>query len=238
MSGPFSDRLQDPELMDQPELDRALHAHALRGLGRINRVSSSASILWHEIMDLASKEPRRPIRVLDLATGGGDLPIELARRAHRAGLEIEIEGCDVSPVAVGFATRAAHASSVPVRFFPLDALNDPLPAAYDIVMCSLFLHHLTDGDAVRLLRRMAEAAGSLVLVNDLLRSRFGYWLAWAGCRVLSRSPIVHHDGPASVRAAFRLEEVRAMADRAGLSGARLGRRWPWRFLLSWSRRRS
>jgi 2-polyprenyl-3-methyl-5-hydroxy-6-metoxy-1,4-benzoquinol methylase len=221
--------------MDQPGLDQAVHSQALRGLGRINRVSASSSILWPAIASLASRDTRRPIRVLDLATGGGDVPISLARRARRAGFDVGIEGCDISPVAVAFAARAAEAAGVAVRFFPLDALNEALPEGYHIVTCSLFLHHLAEDDAVRLLRKMAEAARCMILVNDLLRSRAGYWLAWTGCRALSRSPIVHHDGPASVRAAFRLEEVRTLAERAGLNGIRLERRWPWRFLLSWSR---
>jgi SAM-dependent methyltransferase len=229
----LADRRRQPELMDQPELDRAEHSRALRGLRRINRVSSSASILWPEIARLARREERR-IRVLDLATGGGDVPISLAHRARRAGLEIGIEGCDISPTAVGFAARAAHAAGVLVRFFRLDALNEPLPEGFDVVTCCLFLHHLADEDAARLLGAMAGAARSTVLVNDLLRSRVGYWLAWTGCRLLSRSPIVHHDGPVSVRAAFRPEEVHALAERAGLEGVRLERRWPCRFLLSWS----
>jgi SAM-dependent methyltransferase len=223
--------------MDQPGLEQRAHSQALLGLRRINRVSASASILWPEIARLARDAGRRPIRVLDLATGGGDVPIGLARRARRAGLEIAIEGCDISPTAVAFAAQAADAAGVPLRFFPLDTLNEPFPGGYDIVTCSLFLHHLAEEEAIRLLEAMAGAVRSAILVNDLLRSRVGYWLAWAGCRVLSRSPIVHHDGPASVRSAFRLEEMRSLAERAGLAGFRLERRWPCRFLLSWSRGR-
>ena len=221
--------------MDQPGLGAVEHAAALMGLGRINRVSGSAAILWPAIESLARRNPGRAIRVLDLATGGGDVPIMLARRARRAGLDVAIEGCDISPVAVAFAARSANEAAVPVRFFRLDALNEPLPEGHDVVTCSLFLHHLDDDEALRLLRKMAEAARSTVLVNDLLRSRVGYWLAWTGCRLLSRSPIVHHDGPASVRAAFSLAEAGELAQRAGLDGVRLSRRWPWRFLLSWSR---
>jgi hypothetical protein len=122
-----------------------------------------------------------------------------------------------------------------VRFFRLDALGDPLPADFDVLSCSLFLHHLAEDDAVGLLRRMAQAARRMVLVNDLIRSPLGYVLAWCGCRLLSRSPVVHFDGPASVAAAFTLGEARALADRAGLAGAVLTRHWPERFLLTWSR---
>lgn len=229
----IAQRCRRPEIMDQPGLDATAHAAALRGLGRINRLSRSASILWPSIAGLAQK---LPIRVLDLASGGGDVPIGLARRARRAGLEVRIAGCDVSPVAVAFATRAASEAGVEVPFFRLDALNEPIPDDYNIVMCSLFLHHLEEDAAVGLLRAMAGAARSMVLVNDLLRSTAGLRLAQAGCLLLSGSPIVRHDGPASVRAAFNLAEVRELAARAGLEGARLVRRWPCRFLLLWSRR--
>lgn len=222
--------------MDQPGLDEAQHLRALRGLGRINRVSRSAGILWPAIAGEARQGGGEPLRVLDLASGGGDVAIGLARRARRAGLRVAIEGCDVSPAAVAFASRSAEAAGVGVRFFQLDALKDALPEGFDVLTCSLFLHHLSDDEAVELLGRMAAAARRAILINDLERSTVGYALAWAGCRLLSRSPIVHHDGPASVRAAFTGEEALGLARRAGLAEARLTRHWPWRFLLRWSRR--
>jgi|SRR5579885_3000232 SAM-dependent methyltransferase len=232
----FSNRRRTPELMDQPGLGAIAHTRALRGLGRINRVSRSASIIWPAIAGLWSRRRPQPVRVLDLATGGGDIPIELAKRARRAGMDLRIEGCDVSSVAISFAARAAEGAGVSVRFFRLDALGEPFPEGFDVLTCSLFLHHLDEDDAVGLLRKMADAARSTIVINDLLRSRIGYGIAWAGCRLLSRSPIVHHDGPVSVRGAFRLGEVRSLAERAGLDGVRVEPRWPWRFLLSWSRR--
>jgi len=56
-----------------------------------------------------------------------------------------------------------------------------------------------------------------------------------GCRLLSRSPIVHFDGPVSVQGAFRMDEALDLAARAGLDGATIRRSWPERFLLSWHR---
>jgi 2-polyprenyl-3-methyl-5-hydroxy-6-metoxy-1,4-benzoquinol methylase len=120
-----------------------------------------------------------------------------------------------------------------VEFFQLDVLEDAWPESrYDVVMNSLFLHHLSEEGVLRLLVRMREAGG-LVVVDDLLRTRAGYWLAWLGCRLLSRSPVVHFDGPVSVESAFSVAEVMALAERAGLSGAGLRRHWPERFLLTW-----
>jgi SAM-dependent methyltransferase len=233
--GAQSQRERRPELMDQPGLDPGEHARALRGLGRINRASRSDAILWPWIARVAEESRQGPVRVLDLACGGGDVAIALARRAAASGLDVRIEGCDLSAVAVEFAARAAQRAGVPVRFAVLDALSDPIPDGCDVVACSLFLHHLALEQAESLLRKMAAAAGRLVLVNDLLRGRLGYALAWTGCRLFSRSAVVHHDGPASVRAAFTMQEMAALARRSGLERAILTRHWPERFLLCWSR---
>jgi SAM-dependent methyltransferase len=230
------ERRRRPELMDQPGLDPAEHARALIGLRRINRVSQSAAMYWPDLRRLAEAKPGGPLRVLDVATGGGDVPMALARRAIRRGLDFAIEGCDKSATAVQFASAQAAACALPVRFFALDVLNDDIPAGFDAIMSSLFLHHLGAREAALLLERMARAAGKLIMINDLLRGPIEYAMAWAGCRLLSRSPVVWHDGPASVRAAFTMSEVRDLASEAGLEHVKLTRHWPGRFLLSWRRR--
>jgi SAM-dependent methyltransferase len=220
-----------PELMDWPGLAPAEHRTALAALARINRLSFSAEALWPPIAGLA-RTAGRPLRVLDVATGSGDVPARLWAKARRAGIAVEIAGCDVSPTAVEEATRHGHSH---VRFFTHNAIRDPLPEGFDVVTCSLFLHHLSDDEAVTVLRRMRDGAGRLVLVNDLARSRFNYLAVWLACHLTTRSRVVRFDGPASVRSAFTPAEALALAERAGLTGARAARRFPCRFLLSWSR---
>ena len=122
-----------------------------------------------------------------------------------------------------------------MRFYRLDALHDLIPAEYDALVCSLFLHHLDEPAAVELLGRMGRATNRLVLVNDLTRSRFGLILAQIGTQILSRSKVVHVDGPRSVRGAFTPDEALKMAERAGLRGATIGHRWPARYLLAWEK---
>jgi len=224
-----------PELMDDPRLDDRRHGRALAGLRRLNRLAGTARRLWSELR----REPGKadPIRVLDVACGGGDLVLDLARFARASGRGLRCDGCDLSPVAVRFASEAAHRSGYESSFFALDALRDPFPTGYDFLVTSLFLHHLDDGDVTKLLARMAASARRGILVSDLERTRGGYVLAWLAPRAISRSPIVHHDGPVSVRGAFRQEEIRALAVAAGLEGFRLLQVWPERFLLRWTRER-
>ena len=229
-------RCRQPELMDQPGLDLTEHRQALQGLRRINNVSRPSSVLWPAIARLARRKEAngRPVRVLDLATGGGDTPIALDRRARRAGLNLEIEGCDINPQAVDYAQEQARAHKANVRFFVLDAVHDILPSDYDVLTCSLFLHHLDETDAITLLRQMGNAARRLVLVDDLVRSRWGYLMAVVGCHLLSGSRVVHVDGPISVAGAFTPSEALSLAEQAGLQGATLTRHWPQRYLLTWN----
>ena len=65
-----------PEIMDQPDLRPARHVGALNGLARFNWWSGSAGILWRPLRDLA-RRLGRPMRVLDAASGGGDVPLRL-----------------------------------------------------------------------------------------------------------------------------------------------------------------
>jgi 2-polyprenyl-3-methyl-5-hydroxy-6-metoxy-1,4-benzoquinol methylase len=255
MSFSLKHRDRQPELMDNPALDELQHRHALRGLRRVNAFSRSTAILWPTICEVAQWHsehpglserpghlglperpglPGRPVRILDIACGGGDLAVNLASRANRSAIEVEIEGCDISPLAVQLATELATQRQLDnVQFVQVDAIHGELDGPYDIVMCSLFLHHLPEDEVRCLLLRMKELATHRVLINDLRRTRLGYALAWGGCRLLTRSSIVHTDGPLSVRAAFSLGEVRRFADECGLTGATLTTHWPQRFLLNW-----
>lgn len=229
----FAERRLEPELMDQPGLDESLHIEALQGLAAVNKISRNAAALWKRIQPLAAKKSGEPFRILDIACGGGDTAIALAQRARRGGLSVEVAGCDISETAMAHARNSAQQANVPVEFFNADVVNAPLPEKYDVICCSLFLHHLTEDQAVGLLRNMKQAARQLVLVSDLSRNRLGYLLAWCGVRILTRSPVCRVDGPLSVSAAFTPSEARQLADKAGLTGATLSYQWPQRYLLQW-----
>lgn len=229
----MQNRCRIAELMDDPGLDPAQHDAALRGLGRINRLSRTLERVTRTIQAETGPAAKGPLKILDIASGGGDLALGLSRFAKNRGLPWEVSGADISPHAVEHAGQKAAAMGLQTQFYVLDAVNQPVPQPYDVVMCSLFLHHLGEEEAGKLLKNMAAAAGRLVLIDDLLRSRTGYRLAWLGCRLLSRSPIVHHDGPASVKSAFQTHEVAQLANAAGLQNHQITRHWPERFTLTW-----
>jgi hypothetical protein len=161
---------------------------------------------------------------------------ELYRLARRSGLgadDIELHACDFSARALEMAQSAAAAEEVPLKVHLVDVLRGSLPIQADVVMNSLFLHHFSDDDVRQILEKLRAAAERLLLVEDLLRTQLGYALCFIGIHALSRSKVVHVDGLLSVRAAFRCDEIRQLAARAGLAGARIERHWPERFLIAW-----
>ena len=233
----LSRRDRQPELMDQPGLDEDSHRRALEGLRTTNSICRTAQVVWRGIRDAdILSNSGRSLRILDIAAGGGDVLLGIAQLATRSGIVMEAHGCDINATAVDHAQSAARRSGIPnVRFFQFNALVDPLPTDYDLLMCTLFLHHLSEQDASQLLRHMAQAARQGVLVDDLRRTRFGYFYAWLGGRLITRSRIVHVDGPLSVRAAYTIEEVRQLTSNAGMQDAHFRRHWPERFLMFWKK---
>lgn len=230
-------RVRVDERMDDPALDAAAHDLALAGLARLNCWSRSHWLLWNGIAEVAREvnAEGRALRVIDLATGSGDGPIAMAVRAARAGLDIQWTLCDASTHALEVAARGAERAGVRADFVQADAVARGLPCRGDLVTCSLFLHHCERGQAVAVMRHMAEAAHIAVGITDLDRTRTGLALAWLGSRVLSRSPIVHFDATASVRAAWSRTEALSIAEDAGLHGARVARALPERWRLWWRR---
>lgn len=219
--------------MDDPGLPEAEHQLALAGLARLNRWSRGEAGLWHELRAESRKLPSRPLRVLDIATGSGDLPIRLAQRARAARLPIHFSACDLSATALAVAVRAADEAQMSIRFFQLDAVLEAIPTDFDVIMVSLFLHHLPDDQIVQLLAKLGQAAQRMVLVNDLARSWWNLGAVYFASRLLSRSSVVHFDGPVSVRAAFTKAELAELALRAGLTTAEVRSQFPARWQLVW-----
>jgi 2-polyprenyl-3-methyl-5-hydroxy-6-metoxy-1,4-benzoquinol methylase len=215
--------------MDDPAIDPGEHERALRGLARLNRLSGIDRTVWRELRRIAGG---RPLRVLDIAAGSGDLAISLARRAGRTDVPFEFSACDLSELAVERTRHRAADAGAEVGAFRLDALRDQLPEDHDVVMCHLFLHHLDGPDIADLLARMHAAARRAVLITDLERTRVAYALAFLASRLVTRSPVVRTDALLSVRAALTPGELRSLAHEAGFTSPRIRRVIPARMILT------
>jgi SAM-dependent methyltransferase len=237
-------RVREPELMDDPGLPAADHRAALDALATLNAFSGTAAQLARSLSDLAAGAPssRRPLRVVDVACGGGDLTLAVEKRLRRrlgrrgataaaANPAVEFLGIDFSQRAIERA-RGLAAGEGRVEFAVRDVLTAGCPPC-DLVISSLFLHHLDDGHAADVLRSMATAARLGGAVSDLVRSPAGLFLATVATTLLVRSRVARIDGPLSVRAARTPAEYRELLERAGIPQATIRRTWPERVVLEW-----
>lgn len=225
----LSTRQLQPELMDSPDVDVIAHEQALKGLCRINTISCAASAAWSPIRELAKKSTRAPLRILDVASGSGDTVIQIKQKSEKEKIPITIAGCDKSETAVQCARKNAASAKADAEFFQFDISQDVLPETYDVIMCSLFLHHLTREDALRWMRTLKNSGAKTVIINDLERSALGFAAAFIGSRILTRSPIVHFDAVQSVRNAFSAREMKQLALEAGWKNFTIRKIWPFRF---------
>jgi len=216
--------------MDDPALPAADHDRALAGLARLNALSRASAPVARALT--RANLPRDP-HILDIATGSGDVALALARSLSRAGLAPRFTLADISAHALNRAAERFRRAKIDATTIKLDATTDELPPA-DAVVCTLFLHHLTEDDARALLSNAASSATRLLAVADLRRSPFGSLLARAVPRLVTRSPVVHTDAARSAAAAFNRQELAAIARNAGLAGFSISRAVPSRMLLTWS----
>ncbi len=229
----LSKRNRLPEWMDQPDIDPALHHHALKGLARLNYFSNGAGVLWKPIFNLANKRNLTNLSMLDVATGSGDIPIALSEKAFRSNINIDFSVVDKSPFAIKLVQSKCKTSNIKMECLEMDVLDGPAFPEHDIIICSLFLHHLDNGEAIKLMQRMAQSARIAIFINDLERSWLNWNMVWVSSHLLTRSPVVHMDGPRSVAGAFTAKEALKLASDAGLKEAEVQSCFPCRFLLSW-----
>jgi len=188
-------RSLEPERLDVENPPRELVEGSYRFLSFVNRRLGGVRATRLAFEEFARGwGAERRIRVLDVASGAGEIPGALARWDPR----LEFTCLDV---------RADPMGRVGVRG---DALRLPFgDGTFDYVTTSLFLHHLDDDAAARALREFDRVARRGLVMNDLLRRRRLYW--WTKFFTLFGNEIVRNDGPLSVLKSFTVEELRRLA---------------------------
>jgi ubiquinone/menaquinone biosynthesis C-methylase UbiE len=205
-------RAQEDEIMDDLSRPEQEFSDAYRELTITNRWLGGIRAIERFLPSMPN-----PL-ILDVAAGGCDVSEALTKR-----ISCRIVVLDRNPRGLKLATR-----SLPVV---ADALELPFQdQTFDVVMASLFFHHLSSEDCVRVLAHMWRVTKRLVLVNDLHRHRVAHFSIKALIALFSKSTMFRHDAPASVRRSFRPKELTDIARQAGVPGT-VYRSFPYRLVL-------
>jgi ubiquinone/menaquinone biosynthesis C-methylase UbiE len=205
------------ERLDGPLDDRAVLVGNLRDLRRVNRYLGGVALSAYGLDRLADGRPE--LTLLDVGTGGADIPLALVRAWRRDGRRLRVVGLDSRPEVLAAAVEAdprlAEIDGLELRVGDGRALPYP-DASFDVAHVSLVVHHLEPDGAVALLRELRRVARLGVVVNDLARGRLAWLGAWLLAYSLTRNPFTRHDAPMSVRRAYTLDEAADLLTAAGL----------------------
>jgi 2-polyprenyl-3-methyl-5-hydroxy-6-metoxy-1,4-benzoquinol methylase len=202
----------EPELMDRPQpVSQELETDLLN-LVSLNRHFGSHRLVRGFLARWFT--PDRSYRVLDLATGAGDIPRVIADWARQHEISVRIDAVDANPSTLEIA-RKLSADYSEIQFLRDNVLGYQSRESYDLVCCSLALHHFSEADATRLLHRCRELSHRFVLVADLERSVATLAGVYALTALIYREPMTQFDGRLSARRAFSFAEFHALAEAAG-----------------------
>lgn len=204
------------ELLDGPAPFSELEA-SFSDISRLNRYFGGSWVTRSHLVRLLGKRRGEAITVLDVGSGGADIPIHLVRWARRSGRRLRVIALDRNRQILEVARRRA-AAYPEISFVQADGLRLPVRAGgVDAAISSLTLHHLEPEAAPSLLAEMARISRLGFVVNDLMRSRLAYALIWLTTRLFAWNRMSRHDGPLSVLRAYTAGEIVALAGRAGIS---------------------
>lgn len=221
-------RSHEPEILDLRPLAPDEVAPTCEFLAAINWIGSARAI--RNDLRRFARSWDAPITILDVASGGGDVPRALARWARAEGIPLSIVCLDRSVEVTAWA-RSKSARDPLITFVRGDARSIPFrPQSFDYVICSLFLHHLDDDAVVSLLRSADRLAIRGVVFCDLIRRRRAF--LWAKVLTLFGNAVVRNDGPLSIRRAFTLDEISRLAALADIPWTRIRPVVGHHFLLS------
>jgi ubiquinone/menaquinone biosynthesis C-methylase UbiE len=220
-------RSEEAELLDARAHDPDELAANFRDIRRVNRLlGGTATVLRHLPALLDRVPPGQPVTVLDLATGSADIPLAIHHWAARRGLTLAIIASDASDEMLALAKE--QIAGVPAMTLAnYDARAVPLPdQSFDVVLCSLSLHHFAPDDAARVLGEMDRLARAGFILNDLRRSRPGYAAAWLAAHLTTRNRLTRNDAPLSVRRAYTPGELADLLRCAGVTNVAISTH-PW-----------
>jgi ubiquinone/menaquinone biosynthesis C-methylase UbiE len=239
----FRQRSYELEHIDRGDYTPEEYEGCMVELRRVNRWLGDARALTRSVLpeierDLSPETEAgvtREFSLLDVGAGTGELLREVTRRARARGVRAHLVGLELNErSARGILEESRDFAEIAaVRG---DALRLPFAdAAFDYAMCSLLAHHFRDDEAVALLREMSRVARRRVYVIDLHRHPVAYYFYTTVARLFLHNRLIREDGALSILRGFVPRELRRLAERAGLTRAKVERRFPYRLVLSASK---
>ena len=226
----FKHRSDETELIDGPGVQKEMLYRNLHELDILNRRFGGHAATMEGIRKLVT-EKNRTYHIVDLGCGSGDTLKHIADWAKARKYKVRLTGVDKNGDTINYLNMKSKEYAEitgTVSDYHDFILRTP---TIDVVVCSLFCHHLSDNELMGLFANMKRCAREGFVINDLHRN----WVAYYGVKyltlLLNGSPLSRIDGPISVLRAFKSKDLHSLLQNAHIARYMIRRKWPFRYLV-------
>lgn len=237
MSISFNVRSVVVEIMDDLDCKGEVVDQTLRELDFINHWLGGNAVTLNALDTLLkNSNPTKNISIADLGCGSGEMLRLIAQRAVKEKRKAFLTGIDANPNIIRYAERHTPAplknGDVEITFEAANIFSTEFKQRrFDIILCTLFLHHFSEEELISLFRSFKEQAQAGIIVNDIHRYPFAYYsIKWL-TQLFSKSAMVKFDAPLSVLRAFTKKEFIDILAKAGIEQYQLKWKWAFRWQL-------
>ncbi len=225
-------RSQEPEIMDDFSMEGDVLRDALDKIAAINQILGGNKLTLQGVKFLIAAIPMRTtITIVDIGCGNGDMLRVLAEFGVKNDILFNLIGIDANDFTI---KHAAHLSSnyPNIKYKCEDVFSEQFRnLSYDIVLCTLTLHHFKDHEILDLLTVIYQKATIGIVVNDLERSAISYRLFQALCAVFRLNKMSRDDGLVSILRGFKRKELEVYSSKLQLKNYSI--QWKWAFRYQW-----
>jgi len=224
------ERSSQTELMDDFSVEGNLLRESLDSLANINKWLGGNFVTLNGLKKvLKGHEKSKPLTILDMGCGNGDMLRELAKFGKKAGCNFTLIGIDANQHTVDYA-KELSVNYPEISYLKQDIFSEKFQhLQYDLVLATLFLHHFSEDDIVKLLAPILKKASLGIVVNDLNRNKIAYYLFSFLCLFI-KNKMTKEDGLISVLRAFKKADLERITEKLN---AKSTIQWKWAFRYQW-----
>ena len=225
-----SRRSSATEMMDDFTLEGDMFRDTLDKLETINRLLGGNSVTIKGLKKLLKTQSKsKVIKILDLGCGNGDILRDVAKFGRNNNYRFKLMGIDANYAAIEYAKELSK-NYPELSFETIDIFSEGFKEqTYDIILCTLFLHHFKNEELISFLKPTVQKATIGVVVNDLHRHRLAYYL-FKFIGLFIKNKMVREDGLTSVLRAFKRKDLEAISRQVQVP---FSIKWKWAFRYLW-----
>ena len=225
-----SNRSSETEIMDDFTMKGVLFRDTLDKLEIINRLLGGNKVTIKGLKELLkNKSKNKIITIVDLGCGHGDILRDIAKFGRKNNYTFRLIGIDANIAAIDYAKELSCEYSE-LSFKAIDIFSEDFKKqSYDIVLCTLFLHHFKNNELISFLKMAIERATIGVVVNDLHRHKLAYYL-FKLIGLFVKNKMIREDGLTSILRAFKKKDLENISKQIKVY---FSIQWKWAFRYLW-----